>query len=78
MVPTMKYKTLGKSGIGVSTIALGTMNLGSQTPEPEAFAILHAFLEAGGNLVDTSNVYVGGKVDELLGRWFAARRGRRS
>jgi aryl-alcohol dehydrogenase (NADP+) len=69
----MQYKKLGNTGTAVSTIALGTMNFGVQTPENEAFAILDRFIEAGGNLVDTSNVYVGGKVEELLGRWLASR-----
>jgi aryl-alcohol dehydrogenase (NADP+) len=69
----MEYRTLGRSGTAVSRLALGTMYFGSETPEQEAFAILDAFLDAGGNLIDTSNVYAGGLVEEILGRWFAAR-----
>jgi aryl-alcohol dehydrogenase (NADP+) len=69
----MEYRTLGHTGTAVSRIALGTMYFGSETPEEEAFAIMDAFLEAGGNLIDTSNVYVGGVVEEIVGRWFAAR-----
>jgi aryl-alcohol dehydrogenase-like predicted oxidoreductase len=69
----MEYRTLGYTGLAVSRIALGTMYFGSETPEAEAFAIIDAFVEAGGNLIDTSNVYVGGLVEEIIGRWFAAR-----
>ncbi len=53
----MQYRTLGHSGTAVSTIALGTMDFGSMTAEKDAHAILDAFVEAGGNLVDTANVY---------------------
>jgi aryl-alcohol dehydrogenase-like predicted oxidoreductase len=75
-VPTrstiMEYRTLGNTGLAVSRIALGTMYFGSETPEDEAFKIIDAFVEAGGNLVDTSNVYVGGLTEEIMGRWFAS------
>ena len=69
----MQYGALGNSGIGVSALALGTMDFGSLTKETDAHAILDAFLDAGGNLVDTSNVYNGGLVEEIIGRWFASR-----
>jgi aryl-alcohol dehydrogenase-like predicted oxidoreductase len=69
----MEYRKLGNTGLAVSTLALGTMYFGAETAESEAFAILDTFVEAGGNLVDTSNVYVGGAVEEILGRWFASR-----
>lgn len=69
----MEYRSLGRSGVAVSSIALGTMDFGILTPEKDAFAVLDAFVDGGGNLVDTSNVYGGGSVEELLGRWFAAR-----
>jgi len=59
----MQYRMLGKTGIAVSAIALGTMDFGSLTAEEDAHAILDAFLDAGGNLVDTSNVYNGGLVE---------------
>jgi aryl-alcohol dehydrogenase (NADP+) len=49
------------------------MYFGSETPEEDAFAILHTFFEAGGNLIDTADVYVGGLSEQILGRWFAAR-----
>ena len=49
------------------------MGFGTETDEGEAFAILDRFVEAGGNLIDTANVYGGGESEELLGRWFAGR-----
>jgi len=69
----MRYRKLGNTGIAVSKIALGTMYFGAETPEEDAFKILDAYVEAGGNFVDTSNVYVGGVAEQVIGRWFAAR-----
>ena len=69
----MTYRKLGNTGTAVSKIALGTMYFGSETPEQEAFKILDTFIEAGGNLVDTADVYVGGVAEQVIGRWFAAR-----
>ncbi|WP_375287093.1 aldo/keto reductase [Sphingomonas sp.] len=69
----MKYTTLGGSGAAVSRLALGTMYFGQQTPEEDAFAILDTFLEAGGTLIDTADVYVGGTAEETIGKWFASR-----
>ncbi|MEU1301615.1 aldo/keto reductase, partial [Streptomyces shenzhenensis] len=69
----MKYRTLGNSGLAVSKLALGTMYFGSQNTEDEAFALLDAFLEAGGNLIDTSDVYSGSLAEQIIGRWLAAR-----
>jgi aryl-alcohol dehydrogenase-like predicted oxidoreductase len=69
----MKYRTLANTGTIVSNLALGAMGFGTETDEAEAFAILDRFVEAGGNLVDTANVYGGGASEELLGRWFASR-----
>jgi hypothetical protein len=61
----MEYRNLGSSGTLVSTIALGTMNFGTEaTSEEEAFAQLDAFIEAGGNLIDTADVYNGGGAEE--------------
>ena len=69
----MKYRTLANTGTVVSNLALGAMDFGAATEEDDAFAILDRFVEAGGNLVDTANVYGGGASEELLGRWFASR-----
>lgn len=69
----MKYRKLADTGTGVSNLALGAMDFGSKTDDTQAFAILDRFVEAGGNLVDTANVYGGGESERLLGRWFAER-----
>ena len=69
----MKYRKLGNTGIAVSTLALGTMYFGDETSEEEAFAILDGFMGAGGNLIDTADVYVGGLAEQIIGRWLAAR-----
>jgi aryl-alcohol dehydrogenase-like predicted oxidoreductase len=70
---TMEYRKLGSSGLSVSNLTLGTMGFGTETPEDEAFAILDAFLEAGGNMIDTADVYGDGASEELIGRWRASR-----
>ena len=72
----MDYRTLGHSGCAVSTLCLGTMTFGSETDEEGAYAQLDRFVEAGGTLVDTADVYSGGVSEEIIGRWFAARPGR--
>ncbi|MDN8007027.1 aldo/keto reductase [Burkholderia multivorans] len=69
----MKYRTLGPSGMVVSTLGLGTMYFGDETAEPDAFAILDAFIEGGGNLIDTADVYVGGVAEQVVGRWLKDR-----
>lgn len=69
----MKYRKLANTGTSVSNLALGAMDFGSKTDDTEALAILDRFIEAGGNLVDTANVYGGGESEKLLGRWFAGR-----
>ncbi len=68
----MKYRFLGASGLLVSRITLGTLNFGAPEwgcGEQEAHAILQAFLDGGGNSIDTANVYAGGKAEEILGRF---------
>lgn len=69
----MIYRKLGNSGVAVSKIALGTMYFGAETAEKDAFDILDTFVEAGGTMVDTANVYVKGEAEKVIGRWFAAR-----
>lgn len=69
----MQHRTLGNSGTVVSSMALGTMDFGTMTPVEDAFAVIDAFLDAGGNFLDTANVYGGGKSEETLGKWFASR-----
>ncbi|MGW1024243.1 aldo/keto reductase [Streptomyces sp. NPDC002577] len=69
----MQYRTLGTSGLAVSRLALGTMYFGSENTEEEAFALLDAFTEAGGTVLDTSDVYSGSLSEQIIGRWLAAR-----
>ena len=65
----MEYRTLGSSGMAVSTYALGTMTFGKETDEAGSHAQLDQFLEAGGTLVDTADVYTAGASEEIVGRW---------
>ncbi|TDQ41086.1 aldo/keto reductase [Aureibacillus halotolerans] len=76
----MKYATLGRTGMKVSRLCLGTMNFGVETDEKESFAIMDAAVDAGINFFDTANVYGRenpGRTEEIIGRWFAQGGGRR-
>jgi aryl-alcohol dehydrogenase-like predicted oxidoreductase len=77
----MEYTHLGRSGLTVSRLCLGTMNFGSETEEPESFGIMDAAHDAGINFFDTANRYGGksgpGGTESLIGRWFAQGGGRR-
>ena len=72
----MQYRLLGRSGTVVSNLALGTMTFGTETDEAGAHAQLNRFLDAGGNLVDTANVYSGGVSEEIIGNWLTSHAGR--
>ncbi len=71
----MEYTKLGRTGLKVSRLVLGTMNFGPATEEKEAFKIMDAALDAGINFFDTANVYGKsprqGWTEEIIGRWFA-------
>lgn len=67
----MEHRPLGRSGLVVSRLALGTMTWGRDTEESDAAAQLRAFHEAGGTLVDTADVYAGGQSERILGRLVA-------
>jgi len=67
------YRTLGRSGCAVSSLALGTMTFGVETDEAEAHRQLDRFISAGGTLVDTADVYGSGASEEIIGRWLASR-----
>src|SRR5207342_3638574 len=69
----MDYRILGRSGCAVSSLCLGTMTFGVETDEPGAHQQLDRFTEAGGNLVDTADVYGDGRSEEIIGRWFTSR-----
>ncbi|MFF9489597.1 aldo/keto reductase [Streptomyces sp. NPDC014676] len=72
----MQYRTLGRTGVRVSTLALGAMNFGriGDTTQDEATAIVDAALEAGVNLIDTADIYGDGESEEMVGRAIAGRR----
>jgi aryl-alcohol dehydrogenase-like predicted oxidoreductase len=65
----MEYRTLGRSGCVVSTLALGTMTFGTESDEDASQAQLDAFVAAGGNLIDTADVYSDAASEEIIGRW---------
>ena len=69
----MEFRNLGRTGCAVSTLTLGTMTFGKETDEAGAHEQLDAFLEAGGNLIDTADVYNAGVSEEMIGRWLADR-----
>ncbi|OXM88218.1 aldo/keto reductase [Paenibacillus rigui] len=77
----MRYTSLGRTGLQVSRLCLGTMNFGPATEEKEAFRMMDAAVDAGINFFDTANVYGGaehpGWTEEIIGRWFAQGGGRR-
>lgn len=72
----MRYRTLGRTGVQVSTLALGAMNFGAigRTTQDEATAIVDAALEAGINVIDTADRYSAGQSEEFVGRAIAGRR----
>lgn len=77
----MDYKNLGRTGLSVSKLCLGTMNFGPQTTEEDSYLILDRALELGINFFDTANVYgwkTGeGVTEQIIGRWLAQGGGRR-
>ena len=79
----MEYTYMGKTGMKISRLCLGTMNFGPNTEEKEAFRIMDCALDLGINFFDTANMYGGrnggkrGWTEEIIGRWFAQGGGRR-
>src|SRR5882757_1251684 len=71
----MEYTQLGRTGLKVSRLVLGTMNFGPQTDEADSHSIMDAALAAGINYFDTANVYGWGadkgRTEEIIGTWFA-------
>jgi aryl-alcohol dehydrogenase-like predicted oxidoreductase len=76
----MRYKLLGKSGLRVSELCLGTMTFGEDwgwgSTKEESRQVYDAFLEAGGNFVDTANIYTNGTSEKLLGEFMTGHRDR--
>ncbi len=79
--PPMRYTHLGRTGLSVSRICLGTMNFGPQTDEADSDLIMDRAIDEGINFFDTANVYGFGDrkgwTEEIVGRWFAQGGGRR-
>lgn len=76
----MDYRNLGHTGLKVSPLCLGTMQFGWTADEATAFAVMDAYFEAGGNFIDTADVYSswaegnpGGVSEQIIGRWMKAR-----
>ncbi len=80
----MKIKRMGRTGLKVSEICLGTMTFGNQCDEPTSFAILDRAWQAGVNFIDTADMYplphdpaTAGATETIIGNWFTAHPGRR-
>ena len=70
----MHYRRLGRSGLQVSEISLGTwINFGGRVEEQAAFRIFDQAVDLGINLIDTADVYAGGKAEDVTGRWLAGK-----
>ena len=78
---TVEHKRLGRHGVLVSNLCLGTMNFGAYTSKEDSFAIMDRALELGINFFDTADVYGRaieyGATEEIIGEWFAQGGGRR-
>ena len=74
----MDYKKLGKCGLKVSPVCLGTMTFGREATEESSFAIMDYFVELGYNFLDSANAYSRGGSEEVVGRWMRARGNRQS
>src|SRR3712207_31118 len=67
----MELRRLGGSGVAVSAYALGTMTFGAESDEAASHEMLDRYVAAGGNFVDTADVYTRGAAEEIVGRWLA-------
>lgn len=70
----MQYRKLGNSGAVVSHLCLGTMTFGAESDEATSNALMNAYVEAGGNFLDTADVYSAGTSEEIVGRWLKSRK----
>jgi aryl-alcohol dehydrogenase-like predicted oxidoreductase len=69
----MEYRYLGRTGLKVSELCLGAMTFGRESSEADSIAMLDHFAAAGGNFIDTANVYTRGASEEIVGRWLKTR-----
>ena len=65
----MEYRFLGRTGLKVSELCLGTMTFGRESTEELSHQMMDRFVEAGGNFLDSANVYTRGVSEEVVGRW---------
>lgn len=65
----MEYRYLGRTGLKVSELCLGAMTFGRESSQETSFEIMDRFVEAGGNFIDTADVYTQGASEEIVGRW---------
>jgi aryl-alcohol dehydrogenase-like predicted oxidoreductase len=70
----MQYRYLGRTGLKVSELCLGAMTFGREATEEVSVQLLDRFVEAGGNFIDTANVYSQGVSEEIVGRWLKNKR----
>lgn len=84
MLPVMRTRPLGRTGMDVPVLCLGTMTFGWSADEPASHAVMSAALDQGVTFFDTADIYSmwapgshAGKTEEIIGRWFAADRSRR-
>ena len=70
----MDYRLLGRTGVRVSPLCLGTMMFGGQTTEADSIRIIHKALDLGINFVDTADMYVTGESERIVGKAIAGRR----
>ena len=70
----MQYRKLGNRGAVVSHLCLGTMTFGAESDEATSNALMNAYVEAGGNFLDTADVYSAGTSEEIVGRWLKSRK----
>jgi aryl-alcohol dehydrogenase-like predicted oxidoreductase len=69
----MEYRKLGPSGAIVTSYALGTMTFGAEADEATSFELMDDYVAAGGNFIDTADVYSAGVSEEIIGRWMKSR-----
>jgi hypothetical protein len=69
----MDYRRMGNSGTSVTMLCLGTMTFGAESDEATSFALMDMYAGAGGNFMDTADVYSAGVSEEIVGRWLAVR-----
>lgn len=70
----MEYRYMGKTGLKVSELCLGAMTFGREADEATSHRMMDRFLDAGGNFIDTADVYSRGISEEIVGRWLQGRR----